>query len=61
LAFYVAGGRLRAAAGLNRGGDPELEPDSELAAAARLIEAGTAVTPAMLADEGADLREMSAG
>lgn len=61
LAFYLAGGRLRAAAGLNRGGDPELEPESELAAAAKLIVAGTAVAPAMLADEAADLREMSAG
>jgi 3-phenylpropionate/trans-cinnamate dioxygenase ferredoxin reductase component len=55
LAFYLSGGRLRAAAGLNRGGDPELEPESELAAAARLIASGVSVSAAALADEGSDL------
>jgi 3-phenylpropionate/trans-cinnamate dioxygenase ferredoxin reductase subunit len=55
LAFYLSGGRLRAAVGLNRGGDPELEPDSELAAAARLIASGVSVSAAALADEGSDL------
>ena len=59
LAFYLSGGRLRAAAGLNRGGDPELEGDSELAAAAKLIASGTEVSAAALADEGRDLRKLA--
>jgi 3-phenylpropionate/trans-cinnamate dioxygenase ferredoxin reductase component len=42
LGFYIGGRRLLAAVGLNRGGDPELEPDSELAALARIIEGGEA-------------------
>src|SRR5712692_5532894 len=32
LAFYLENGVLKAACGLNRGGDPELEADSELRA-----------------------------
>jgi len=37
LGFYLESGRLVAAVGLNRGGDPELEPESALAAISRLI------------------------
>ena len=37
VGFYLEGGVLKAAVGLNRGGDPELEPDGEMAMAARLI------------------------
>jgi 3-phenylpropionate/trans-cinnamate dioxygenase ferredoxin reductase subunit len=59
LGFYLAGGRVLAAVGLNRGGDPELEPESELAAASRLIAAGAPVTADALADEGRDLRELA--
>jgi 3-phenylpropionate/trans-cinnamate dioxygenase ferredoxin reductase subunit len=55
VGFYLAGGRVRAAVGLDRGGDPELDRDSEMAAAARLV-AGRAQPPArLLADERVDL------
>lgn len=37
LGFYLKGGVLLAAMGLDRGGDPEAEPDSELAACVPLI------------------------
>jgi len=58
LGFHLSGGRLRAALGLNRGGDPELEPDSELAAAGALVRAGVRLSASDLADEGKDLREL---
>ena len=60
LAFYLQEGRMLAAAGLNRGGDPELEADSELAACAALIRSGTPVSAAALADEGTDLGALAA-
>ncbi len=37
VGFYLEGGVVRAVVGLDRGGDPELEPDSEIAAGARLV------------------------
>jgi 3-phenylpropionate/trans-cinnamate dioxygenase ferredoxin reductase subunit len=40
IGFYLESGVLRAAVGLNRGGDPEQDPDGELAEAARQIAAG---------------------
>jgi 3-phenylpropionate/trans-cinnamate dioxygenase ferredoxin reductase subunit len=40
VGFYLQAGRLRAAVGLNRGGDPELDKDGELAEAGRLIAKG---------------------
>jgi 3-phenylpropionate/trans-cinnamate dioxygenase ferredoxin reductase subunit len=55
LGFYLQSGRLLAAVGYNRGGDPELEADSEMAACARLV-ASHATPPAQkLADDGVDL------
>ena len=51
IGFYLKDGRVLAAMGLNRGGDPEAEPDSELAAAADLIRHQTRVDPARLVDE----------
>ena len=56
LGFYLEGGVVRAAVGLNRGGDPE-DPkvDGELKAAVKLIRNRTAVDPAKLADEAVDL------
>jgi 3-phenylpropionate/trans-cinnamate dioxygenase ferredoxin reductase subunit len=59
VGFYLLKGRLLAAVGLDRGGDPELEPDSELAACARLIESRADVDPKTLADEGSDLWELA--
>src|SRR5262245_17605706 len=56
LAFYLRGGTLRAAFGLNRGGDPEdAEHPGELRACASLIRDGVRVDPAVLRDEAADL------
>ncbi len=60
LGFYLKDGRLLAAAGLNRGGDPELEPDSELAACSLLIQSGAKVDVSRLVDESTDLRTLAA-
>jgi hypothetical protein len=46
---------VRAAVGLDRGGDPELDRDSEMAAAARLVAVQAQPPPGMLADERVDL------
>jgi 3-phenylpropionate/trans-cinnamate dioxygenase ferredoxin reductase component len=51
VGFYVKDGRVLASMGLNRGGDPETEPDAELAAAAELIRSRTRVDAAQLSDE----------
>jgi 3-phenylpropionate/trans-cinnamate dioxygenase ferredoxin reductase subunit len=53
VGFYLKDGRVAAAMGLNRGGDPEAEPESELAAAVELIRSRTRVDAARLADETA--------
>ena len=55
VGFYLVGGVMRAAVGLNRGGDPELEPDSEMAAAALLIRNGAALSVQDLADDDYNL------
>lgn len=51
IGFYLRDGIVRAAIGLDRGGDPEMEPDSELAASVPLIRHKTEVDPLQLADE----------
>jgi len=58
VGFYLVDGVLRAAVGLNRGGDPELEPESEMAKAARLIGRGARPSPQDLADEDKDLARL---
>jgi len=58
LGFYFSGGRLLAALGLNRGGDPELDESGELAVSGRVIAAGGRVDPAQLEDERIDIRAM---
>ena len=55
VGFYLAEGVLRAAVGLDRGGDPELDEHGEMAAAGRLIARGARPSPAALADEDRDL------
>jgi 3-phenylpropionate/trans-cinnamate dioxygenase ferredoxin reductase subunit len=55
LAFYLSQGVLQAAFGLNRGGDPELEADSELCACQALIRERTQVEDSALADENVSL------
>jgi hypothetical protein len=55
IGFYIQDGRLLAAVGVDRGGDPELDTDSEMAACARLV--GMQARPAadQLTDESVDL------
>ena len=55
VGFYLKAGKLRAAVGFDRGGDPEKDKDGELAKAGRLIAKGARLSPAMLADEKANL------
>jgi len=59
VGFYMADGVVRAAVGLDRGGDPELDLDSEMAACARLVSARARPAPAVLADEHTDLWSLS--
>jgi len=61
LGFYLERGIVRAAVGLNRGGDPE-DPrvEGELKAAVTLIRNRTPVDPATLADEAVDLSGLAA-
>ncbi|HWD76547.1 MAG TPA: FAD-dependent oxidoreductase [Solirubrobacteraceae bacterium] len=55
VGFYLLDGQVRAAVGLDRGGDPELDADSEMAAGARLVARGAHPAPEQLADERVDL------
>jgi 3-phenylpropionate/trans-cinnamate dioxygenase ferredoxin reductase subunit len=55
VGFYLSDGVLRAAVGLNRGGDPEVDEHDELAAASRLIARGARPDPRALADERTEL------
>jgi 3-phenylpropionate/trans-cinnamate dioxygenase ferredoxin reductase subunit len=55
IGFYLAGGRVQAAVGLDRGGDPEVDRDSEMAACARLVARRARPARTRLADERADL------
>jgi 3-phenylpropionate/trans-cinnamate dioxygenase ferredoxin reductase component len=55
VGFYLVDGVVRAAIGLDRGGDPELDHDSEMAACARLVAARARPARGVLADEHTDL------
>ena len=55
IGFYVQEGLLQAAVGLDRGGDPELDTDGEMAACARLVASRARPGAGQLADEGVDL------
>jgi 3-phenylpropionate/trans-cinnamate dioxygenase ferredoxin reductase component len=55
VGFYLVDGVVRAAVGLDRGGDPELDRDSEMAACVRLVAARARPARGVLADEHADL------
>ena len=55
LGFYLADGVLKAAVGVNRGGDPELDEQGEMAAAGRLVAKRARPDPRALADETRDL------
>jgi 3-phenylpropionate/trans-cinnamate dioxygenase ferredoxin reductase subunit len=55
LGFYLSDGIVKAAVGLDRGGDPEAESDSEMAACARLVAARARPAPGDLTDDTVDL------
>lgn len=55
VGFYLREGEIHAAVGLDRGGDPELDEDLEMAACARLVAQRARPTLAQLADENVDL------
>jgi 3-phenylpropionate/trans-cinnamate dioxygenase ferredoxin reductase subunit len=55
IGFYLQGGRLMAAVGLNRGGDPELDENDEMAQIGRLIANGARPPAVFLSDEDHDL------
>ena len=59
LGFYLDHGIIRAAVGLDRGGDPD-DPkvDGELKAAASLIRNRVSIDPAKLSDEAVELRSL---
>ncbi|HEY6416520.1 MAG TPA: FAD-dependent oxidoreductase, partial [Acidimicrobiales bacterium] len=59
VGFYLVDGRVQAAIGFDRGGDPEWEPDSEMAACALLVASRTHPDRGALTDEGADLRSLA--
>ena len=61
LGFYLKSGALRAAVGLGRGGDPELDPQSEMAACGELIKnwKPDKETVSALADDSVDLWELA--
>jgi len=59
LGFYLVDGVVRAAAGLDRGGDPEVDKDGEMAAAARLVAVKARPPASVLADEHVDLRSLA--
>jgi 3-phenylpropionate/trans-cinnamate dioxygenase ferredoxin reductase component len=61
IGFYLVDGVVRAAAGLDRGGDPELDLDGEMAACARLVSARARPAPAVLADDHSDLWSLAQG
>ena len=62
LGFYLKDGIVRAAVGLDRGGDPE-DPkgDSELKAAVDMVRRRAKIDPAKLADEAVDLHALASG
>jgi len=60
LGFYLKDGIVRAAVGLDRGGDPEdPKADGELKVVASLIRSHVPVDPVKLAEEDVDLRRLT--
>jgi 3-phenylpropionate/trans-cinnamate dioxygenase ferredoxin reductase component len=58
IGFYLLAGVVRAAIGFDRGGDPEWEPDSEMAACSRLVAEHARPDRHLLTDESVDLRSL---
>jgi len=60
IALYLSDGVVRAAVGLNRGGDPELDEDGEMHACMQLVAAQAAPPINALSDDALDLRALAA-
>jgi 3-phenylpropionate/trans-cinnamate dioxygenase ferredoxin reductase component len=58
VGFYLVAGVLQAEIGFDHGGDPEWEPDSEMAACARLVADHAGLDRRQLTDERVDLRSL---
>jgi len=61
VGFYLLAGVVQAAVGLDRGGDPELDLDGEMAACARLVSVRARPDPTVLADDSTDLWSLLPG
>jgi 3-phenylpropionate/trans-cinnamate dioxygenase ferredoxin reductase subunit len=61
IGFYLVDGVVRAAVGLDRGGDPELDLDGEMAACARLVSGRARPAPAVLAGDRTALWSLARG
>ena len=61
VGFYLVDGIIRAAVGLDRGGDPELDLDGEMAACVRLVATRARPAPGVLADERTNLWSLARG
>jgi len=59
VGFYLLDGVVRAAVGFDRGGDPEFEPESEMAACARLVASRARPDRAALSKERVDLSSLT--
>ncbi len=60
VGFYLLDGLVQAAVGLDRGGDPELDREGEMAASARLVAQRARPDRDLLADERVDLWSLTA-
>jgi 3-phenylpropionate/trans-cinnamate dioxygenase ferredoxin reductase subunit len=58
IGFYLLEGVVQAAVGLDRGGDPELDTDSEMAACVPLVATRVRPGAGRLADDRVDLRSL---
>ncbi|MGN6678276.1 MAG: NAD(P)/FAD-dependent oxidoreductase [Streptosporangiaceae bacterium] len=59
IGFYLQNGIVLAAVGFDRGGDPEVDVDGEMAACSRLVATRARPDSALLADENMDLRSLA--
>jgi 3-phenylpropionate/trans-cinnamate dioxygenase ferredoxin reductase subunit len=59
VGLYLAAGVVRAAVGFDRGGDPEWDPNSEMAACARLVARSARPGRGVLTEERTDLRSLT--
>jgi 3-phenylpropionate/trans-cinnamate dioxygenase ferredoxin reductase subunit len=61
IGFYLLNGLVQAAVGVDRGGDPELDLEGEMAASARLVALRARPGLSLLADERVDLWALTPG